>query len=703
MRKILTFLFFIATLTSQAQFSTTITGQDTACISFETDYSVEVSMYQNKYLFRDTAQTTTLHAALDAGYDYDDITNTFSYDLWVKPTSTITMVGESNVCSGGVSVPLANSGQNWAIVPRALSSPNMSVGLTIGTNGLMIGEHSTNILVSRLSYTATINDWVHVGIVYDTDSIFLYLNGNVVRKREIHCSTDPKCIASNLAGFYYSPEFLGDIDEFRVWDIALTKEQINEVKDKKLLNQVDGLRYYASFNNGKFERTLGDIGTLSMIVDDAITPEKNIKSNDWDMISYNGSNIDNLTQFLVGDLNYLWSTGETTKDIAYTPLDTLNKLFLTIYNPSVSKTDSILIIGQNCCVNYVSDTIIVYDTISNNIVLNNGLVGYYPFNGNADDKSINNNNGIIEGAQLTTDRNDVENSAYLFDGIDDYIKVAGGLPITNEFTLSFWAYSENTTGYSNIICDGSSSYGGNDFLINFRGNDLGIRADKDASLNYEDYSPSELQNLNLVNNWVHVTWVMSPTYSKIFINGEEQITINETGSNEGYHDDYSFIGARQVWGSPDNFFKGKLDNICMYDRILNDNEINALYTETNYFETVYDTTFVTVYDTVLVSVTDTLIIDAVLTGIDPPNNTSQLKVYPNPAKEYLIVNTGEYDRMTNYSIKIINQTGQVVYETNVSEPTYEINLSSWTGNGLYFLQLFDDFGDLIDVKKIVIQ
>ena len=36
--------------------------------------------------------------------------------------------------------------------------------------------------------------------------------------------------------------------------------------------------------------------------------------------------------------------------------------------------------------------------------LNNGLVAYYPFNGNANDASGNGNNGTVNGATLTTDR-----------------------------------------------------------------------------------------------------------------------------------------------------------------------------------------------------------------------------------------------------------------------------------------------------------
>lgn len=54
--------------------------------------------------------------------------------------------------------------------------------------------------------------------------------------------------------------------------------------------------------------------------------------------------------------------------------------------------------------------------------LNQCLIAYYPFNGNADDATGNGNNGIpMNGVKLTTDRFGNPNSAYLFDGVDDYI------------------------------------------------------------------------------------------------------------------------------------------------------------------------------------------------------------------------------------------------------------------------------------------
>ena len=52
-----------------------------------------------------------------------------------------------------------------------------------------------------------------------------------------------------------------------------------------------------------------------------------------------------------------------------------------------------------------------------------GLVAFYPFNGNANDASGNGKNGTVDGADLTEDRFGNENSAYNFNGDNSIINL----------------------------------------------------------------------------------------------------------------------------------------------------------------------------------------------------------------------------------------------------------------------------------------
>ena len=72
------------------------------------------------------------------------------------------------------------------------------------------------------------------------------------------------------------------------------------------------------------------------------------------------------------------------------------------------------------------------------------MIGYWPFCNNSNDQSVNNNNGTVNGANITEDRFGNSSSAYSFDGTDDYINMNNPiLTGENSITYSFWAYTES--------------------------------------------------------------------------------------------------------------------------------------------------------------------------------------------------------------------------------------------------------------------
>ena len=75
-----------------------------------------------------------------------------------------------------------------------------------------------------------------------------------------------------------------------------------------------------------------------------------------------------------------------------------------------------------------------------NYVPTNGLVGWWPFNGNANDESGNGNNGTVNGATLTADRFGNPNSAYDFDGVDDFIEINDISAIENMGSMTWSAW-----------------------------------------------------------------------------------------------------------------------------------------------------------------------------------------------------------------------------------------------------------------------
>ena len=100
-----------------------------------------------------------------------------------------------------------------------------------------------------------------------------------------------------------------------------------------------------------------------------------------------------------------------------------------------------------------------------NYVPANGLVGWWPFNGNANDESGNGNHGTVNGATLTADRFGNANMAYGFDGVDDFINLSNPLPDCAEFTISAFIFHTKGSNYSGILSDATTS-SGNDLYYN---------------------------------------------------------------------------------------------------------------------------------------------------------------------------------------------------------------------------------------------
>jgi hypothetical protein len=121
---------------------------------------------------------------------------------------------------------------------------------------------------------------------------------------------------------------------------------------------------------------------------------------------------------------------------------------------------------------------------------------------------------------------------------------------------------------------------------------------------------------------------------------------------------------------------------------------------------VYDTITTTIYDTVTVTnyttVTDTLVINTTL-GLPAPNNQNTILVYPNPASDHITIDNGNYLNMAGYTIKIENSTGQQVFQTPINQSQFYVDLSSWTGNGLYYINLIDPNNNTVTIRKIVLQ
>lgn len=110
-----------------------------------------------------------------------------------------------------------------------------------------------------------------------------------------------------------------------------------------------------------------------------------------------------------------------------------------------------------------------------------------------------------------------------------------------------------------------------------------------------------------------------------------------------------------------------------------------------------------VYDTVRVTVTDTLRIELNPTKVGSNNNIQLVKVFPNPAKDKIYIKIDDYSNLEDYRIRIINTLSSEIFNSKMDQSILEIDINKLGAKGLYFIQIYDDQNNLIDVRKILLE
>ena len=216
-----------------------------------------------------------------------------------------------------------------------------------------------------------------------------------------------------------------------------------------------------------------------------------------------------------------------------------------------------------------------------------GLVASYLFDGNANDSSGNGHDGTVYGATLTTDRFGNANSAYSFDGIDDYIVVPYAEAFQlSAFTLSAWIMptTDLSTGTAATIMGRGEDYGTDQaagvVLVAGAANPY---ADGVALL-YEDDGDNEAWYDSgvtpQVGTWTHLAATRSSDgqlllYIDGVLAGQWDNTPEPT---DNCYQDF-LIGAYSAWSgdaSITSYFPGLIDDVMIYNRALSGEEIGSM-------------------------------------------------------------------------------------------------------------------------------
>ncbi|MAU34058.1 hypothetical protein CMN23_02935 [Candidatus Saccharibacteria bacterium] len=239
------------------------------------------------------------------------------------------------------------------------------------------------------------------------------------------------------------------------------------------------------------------------------------------------------------------------------------------YTYSYQRYDTSAGAGRGYCLTATKNGVSTFTTSAGQITGTGsceGLLAWWPMNGNALDNSGYGHNGVVNGATLTTGQNGKSESAYSFaNGSSQQIQCGNeaSLRPSSQITISTWIYP---TAYSSSI-HGIVNYGGGGYWLN-------LNTDGSPSFYITDSNVTTSEIIPL-NQWTHLVGVYDGSTRTIYRNGEVLVSNAKTGPISNYAGLTCQIGS--VKDVSDRYFRGSIDDVRIFDRALPAAEIQALY------------------------------------------------------------------------------------------------------------------------------
>lgn len=295
------------------------------------------------------------------------------------------------------------------------------------------------------------------------------------------------------------------------------------------------------------------------------------------------------------------------------------------------------------------------------------LVGWWPFNNNANDESGNGLNASLQnGVIATTDRYGNLNSAYNFDGVDDRIFVNNAFFDNgwNQYTFSCWVNlttvnNTNNQNSSNFVLN-TSPHNGLCFGANWLNSGKYTLFAGNGS--WDGVFNGSSNQSAVAGNWKHLILTKNSNTYKLYVNGtlDKIWTSAVTLVSNNYK---IYFGGTDPATGTNEVLKGKLDDIGIWDRELTQTEIT------------------TVFQSGSAGV------------IDKGSLLEFCKVFPNPANKNLILdfNESSFQKLENdLDVSISSIDGKIVKEIQVNrndlKGNYKFDIEELS-QGLYFLKL----------------
>jgi gliding motility-associated-like protein len=212
------------------------------------------------------------------------------------------------------------------------------------------------------------------------------------------------------------------------------------------------------------------------------------------------------------------------------------------------------------------------------------LSACYALNGNASEP-INNLTGVLSAVTPTVNRFNAPNSAMYFSGVIGSIIKLPASPLikpTNDVSFSIWVKPDALSMMEVIHTTNIYTFNFSSYALTFQNNGGGYK--------FRGYRQNGSQGSEFIDgttvvtapgNWYHVVLTIDNINNqmKIYVNGALENTVATTINNYNYQ-----VGKEVILGGTnepqiDPHYKGSMDNLRIYNRVINAAEVSALYTQ----------------------------------------------------------------------------------------------------------------------------
>ena len=167
---------------------------------------------------------TDNYVAQGASYK-NAVSNTFTMEFWANPAATRAVTSPANSGASGI------SNQRYAIFPEQGGADVniVGAGVSVGTNGVSVFEHTSENLYSPIVYDAVLSGWTHIAVVYTDKVATLYVNGALVATGVAPRAGLTQVFPSSRFGGTSYGYYQGALDEVRIFNRTLTSAEIEQL------------------------------------------------------------------------------------------------------------------------------------------------------------------------------------------------------------------------------------------------------------------------------------------------------------------------------------------------------------------------------------------------------------------------------------------------------------------------------------------